>query len=695
MEQNRRPAPFNVVPGDTEGTTWALPEGAIARLGKSNIRGVKLSPNGTYFAVASGIGLWWYEISSKPPIALWETERGMISAVDFSQDNEWIAIANYDGIIKVVDIQSGECLAQMKPMEEHNIFWHISFSPDRKWVAAANWHGVVEVLDIHRGVCVAEMDRGEREVKSSDISQLEFSPNGQYIAAIADNDKIYSVRDDKIINPDTEGSQTYIWCPETGVPIVKFAGSKFVFSADSRMLACKTPGESTNDSDRVDQYISVWDIAKGKRIAHFTGHNDWIGTITFSPCGEFLASSSDDKSLRVWDIAKGVQKMVYTDFQTPRTVPFYSTEGELFVIVNAQDTIEVWNVERREKIQTPELHPKSIDAIWFREYPQLAFAEIHTSTTPNKKTQFGNIHTFSTLREPDCFPDPVLFLPDRETLAIRGHRAGIVLWDVERQQVRETLLKDKRITSFTVLPSGNMLAAHSQDNNVKVWDAGKPDAPIAEFTETDQVRLIWNIAFAPTGDRLAVGSREGTIYLWDFIRKARLKPLIGHTEHIWSVCFSPDGKRLVSGSSDRIARLWDVESCEEIATLPLGKPCTLMEIAFSPCGNLIAGGLFEELRLWNAETLTTLFEIPQPERQEPYALAFSPCGRYLASGTWWKKGMEKMAIRLWEVASGENIATLWGHPTDIQSLAFSPDGTLLASGSFECTTLLWDLKPYL
>ena len=682
MKQNRKSAPFNLVPGDTEGTTWALPEGAIARLGKSNIRGVKLSPNGTYFAVATGIGLWWYEMSSKPPIALWETERGLISAVDFSQNGEWIAVANYDGIIKVLDAQSGECLAQMKRTEEHNIYWHIAFSPDSKWIATANFSGIVEVLDVHHGVCVAQMDRGEREVISADIYGLEFSPNGQYVTATADN-------------LGTEGTQTYIWCPETGELIFKFTGIGFVFSQDSRLLAAATPNESINDADWVAQCVSVWDIAKGKRIAHFTGHNDWIDTITFSPCGEFLASSSRDESVRVWNIAKGVQKEVYENFGTPRTVPFYSTDGELFVIVNDQDTIEIWNVERNEKIQIPELHPKSIDAIWFREFPQLAFADIHTNTTPNKKTQIGNIHTFSTLREPDCFPDPVLFLPDGETLAIRGHRTGIVLWDVEGQQVRETLLKDKRITSFTVLPSGNMLAAHSQDNNVKVWDAGKPDAPIAEFTETDQVRLIWNIAFAPTGDRLAVGSREGTIYLWDFIRKERLKPLIGHTEHIWSVCFSPDGKRLVSGSSDRIARLWDVESGEEIATLPLGKPRTLMEIAFSPCGNLIAGGLFEELRLWNAETLTTLFEIPQPQRQNPYALAFSPCGKYLASGTWWEKGMEKMAIRLWEVASGENIATLWGHPTDIQSLAFSPDSTLLASGSFECTTLLWDLTPYL
>ena len=695
MKQNRRPAPFNVVSDDTEGITWALPEGAIARLGKGNFCSVKPSPNGMYFAVGTGMGLWWYEMSSKSPIALWETERGMISTVDFSRDGKWIAIANYDGVIKVVDIQSGEYLAQMKRTEEHNIYWHIHFSPDHKWIATANFSGIVEVLDVHRGVCLAEMDRGEREVESADISQLAFSPDGQYIAAIGDNDKVYSVRDDRLVNPDTEGMQTHIWHPATGVPIVKFAGSRFAFSPDSRLLACATPDESSSDDDRVDRCISVWDIAKVERIAHFKAHSDWVDAITFSPCSNFLVSSSRDKNLRVWDVAKGMQKTAYNDFQTSRIAPFYSTKGELFAIVDGQDTIEVWNMERHEKIEIPELHPRSIDAAWFREFPQLALAAVHTNTTPNKKTQIGNIHTFSTLCEPDCFPDPVLFLPDGKTLAIRGHRTGIVLWDVESKQVRETLLKDTRLTSFTVLPSGNMLAAHSQDNNVKVWDAEKPDAPIAEFTETDPVRLIWNIAFAPTGNLLAVGSREGAIYLWDFKRKERLKPLTGHTEHIWSVCFSPDGKRLVSGSNDRIARLWDVASGEEIATVPLGEPRTLMEIAFSPCGNLIAGGLYGELRLWNAETLTTLFAIPQPETQKPYALAFSPCGRYLASGTWWEKGMENMAIRLWDVASGENIATLRGHPTDIQSLAFSPDGTLLATGSFECTTLLWDLKPFI
>ena len=674
--QDHRPAPLNVIPGDPTGTTWALPEDATARLGKgfrsyqNDDSDMALSPDGASFVVGTRVGLWWYDVSSMSLIALWETERGMISAVDFSPNGEWIATANWDGVIKVLDIQSGECIAQMKLSEKRN-YKYITFSPDSKWIATADQWGIIKVLDVQNSLCVAQMDRGPHEKQSNDVYRLEFSPDGQHIAAIIKG-------------------QTYLWNPRTGVPIAEFAGIKFAFSPDSRLLACENPPRAANN-------ISVWDIATSERIAHFTEHGNILRTITFSPCGQFLASSDRNSKLHVWDLTKGGLKEIYADYEWSRVEPFYLPEGTLLATVFTQNTIEVWNVEQRQKLWTYERQPESIGDHWFSKRPELPIAYLQS----NGLKATDEKHTFPTLHESLCYLYPVVFSPNGETLASRRNLKGLVLWDVERKQARDILIHDQFFTTFDALnflPCGDILAIsrYRRDRNVfvfKGWSIGeKGEVVIAEFTSTVE---LGRHVFAFSDYQVAFGGKGGILYLWDLGHDKKPKSLIGHTEHIWSLGFSPDGKRLASGSEDGTARLWDVQSGEQIETFPLDEPCTLMAIAFSPCGNVIATGMFGELRLWCAETLTTLFVIPQPQTQKPYALTFSPCGKYLASGTWWQKRMEKVAIHLWEVATGENIHTFWGHTTDVQSLAFSPNGTLLASGSFDGTILLWDVKSFI
>ena len=124
-------------------------------------------------------------------------------------------------------------------------------------------------------------------------------------------------------------------------------------------------------------------------------------------------------------------------------------------------------------------------------------------------------------------------------------------------------------------------------------------------------------------------------------------------------------------------------------------PKYLHSITFSPCGTLLAGGLHGGIHLWDAATLEPLMGMILPVScSHVGAVVFTPCGRYLASGSWWS-GTDKVSIRLWEVATGENIHTFWGHTSDVQNLAFSKDGELLASASYDGTIMLWDMKPFI
>ena len=105
--ENRKPITPALKPVDnTDVTTWELPEGAIARLGRGRLVDMSFSPDGRYLAVATTIGCWVYDLPTLTPLALFETERGMLHKITYSRDAQWIATGNADSIVKVWDTQT-------------------------------------------------------------------------------------------------------------------------------------------------------------------------------------------------------------------------------------------------------------------------------------------------------------------------------------------------------------------------------------------------------------------------------------------------------------------------------------------------------------------------------------------------------------------------------------------------------------
>ena len=329
----------------------------------------------------------------------------------------------------------------------------------------------------------------------------------------------------------------------------------------------------------------------------------------------------------------------------------------------------------------------------------------------------------------------VAFLEEGRTL-VSSHwgRSNKVFWDVASRETRQVLPPLTERTSLqrsiALSPCEELLAVDTSDGNIEVWHIAS-ETLIAELTEHENESYQITLAFSPTGKYFVSGGANEA-YVWDVTLWKKRHALTEQTGIVVAVAFHPDGKLFVTSSRDGTARLWNVEISEQVAPLPL--PDVLEDatryrgeseeiervinggnlqwkrhqhiesIAFSPCGTLIAGGLgtwiasglTNEIRLWDTETLETrMIILPSQGTIRPWALTFSPCGRYLVSGAWWCAGLDKAPIRIWEVATGKHIHTFWAHSTDVQDVAFSPDGTLLASGSFDGTILLWDMKPFI
>jgi WD40 repeat protein len=169
--------------------------------------------------------------------------------------------------------------------------------------------------------------------------------------------------------------------------------------------------------------------------------------------------------------------------------------------------------------------------------------------------------------------------------------------------------------------------------------------------------------------------------------------LSGHETAASSVAVSPDGNLIASGAESALLsnpdtlRLWRAHDGKLLKTFK-GQTTGVEAVTFSPDGSLLASGDQFGVSLWAIPKGT---ELRRLEASFVNALAFSPDGRLLASASHPDPAEKQAGLDIWRVSNGKCLHRLPGHTNHVVSVAFSPAGDVLASGSFDNTVRIWDI----
>ncbi|MCS6843955.1 MAG: hypothetical protein NZ528_06470 [Caldilineales bacterium] len=424
-------------------------------------------------------------------------------------------------------------------------------------------------------------------------------------------------------------------------------------------------------------------------IRFLHGHTAAIHALAVSPDGRWLASADEVGRVWLWNVDAGQPE---TSFDTPggREISSlaFGPDGRQLALGGIDGDLWLWDVERR-RLVAPDHRPHADQVLALRF---TADGQHLLSGGADGLLHRWQVPDLVAVGQPVDLARGVPQVevrsvsPNGRWVAVTRNEVALTVWDLAagRPLWGERQDHSSSVANVVFSPDGRRLATGSFDGTVIVYDLARGE-PIFPSLAEHEGRVL-ALAFSPDSRWLASGSTDATVRLWDLESGQPIPPtLAGHANWVRTVAFSPDGARLLSGDADGRLLQWDIAGHR---ILP-GHRAQVRGVAFDPTGRTatLASGSFDRtVAIYDANAAALRLPPLVGHTNAVLDVAFSPDGSLVASGS-----AGPGEIRLWDPTTGQALAALPEPGSVATTLLFSPDGRTLASGHFDGSVILWEV----
>lgn len=433
-----------------------------------------------------------------------------------------------------------------------------------------------------------------------------------------------------------------------------------------------------------DFAIRLWEPTSGKAKAMLAGHKGVITSLVYSPDGKRLYSASADKTIRIWDVVE--KKLLFTleQHRSVVTALALNVEGTLLASGGADNLVRIWRTQDASELRSLIGHSGAVTGLSFSRGGNLLASVsadgICKIWDPSRRadalrTISGHVGQLMT----------VAFSPNNRYIATAGADETIRIWSVANgNELRAMQGHRDWITSITFLSDGESLVSASVDGTVRLWAESKAfEAPV--FGHDYPVRYL---AMSPQSDRLASGSEDGKIILWDTATGNEILTMANHLSPIRALAFSNNGQKLISADREQIIKLWEIPSGREVQSF-ISKSDGINRLAFLQQDRGIAASIgSSNISLWEFDKTQLK---PEPVRsflgyeRHCNSVAFAQDIIALGStdGTIVFKKITQFKPELDETIKAYSVA--------VSEITMSANGTRLLAINLENEFKLWNL----